>query len=308
LASLYARAREDLVGDSKMFEVKHQIRQPLGWRTRGQATLMQHDHPMEEEKRIVLAKGGIFTKPESETNDQKNKEIVDLFFNRTPSSMILVESLTGIRDIVEHDADLVPKEINKRLSMEYDWKRQPVDVALNQPFDHIHFATRPWQSVHQFKTIREIWDEYTKGAPKCIKTLDDFNSFADQVDCRGLAPEKSKYLRKEKPDTHRLRQSLCAAWQHSEAGILKDSKATARQFAELLESLGIPCKRADVENGKKKPFHANSCPPTDNVRALLHQLKKHYPKLKISQFLFETKSREAVTIRLQALPNEGALQ
>jgi hypothetical protein len=222
--------------------------------------------------------------------------------------MILVESLTGIRDIVEHDADLVPKEINKRLSMEYDWKRQPVDVALNQPYEHIHFATRPWQAVDQFKTIREIWDEYNKGAPKCVKTLDDFNSFADQVDCKGLAPEKSKYLRKEKPDTHRLRQSLCEAWQHSEAGIFKDAKATARQFAELLESLGIPCKRADVENGKKKPFQPNSCPPTDNVRALLHQLKKHYPKLKVSQFLIETKSREAVTIRIKALNNEGALQ
>jgi len=308
LASIYAKARGDLVDDSKMFEVKHQIRQPLGWRTRGQATLKQHDNSVEEEKRIVLAKGGIFTKPESETNDQKNKEIVDLFFNRTPSSMILVESLTGIRDIVEHDADLVPKEINKRLSMEYDWKRQPVDVALNQPYEHIHFATRPWQAVDQFKTIREIWDEYNKGAPKCVKTLDDFNSFADQVDCKGLAPEKSKYLRKEKPDTHRLRQSLCEAWQHSEAGILKDAKATARQFAELLESLGIPCKRAHVENGKKKPFQPNSCPPTDNVRALLDQLKKHYPKLKVSQFLIETKSREAVTIRIKALNNEGALQ
>lgn len=297
LATIYANARQDLVGDPNMLEIKHAIRKPLGWRTRGQATLKQHDHLVNDESGVVLAKGGIFTKPESETDEQQNKEIIDLFFNRTPTSMILVESLTGIRDIVEHDADLVPKEINKRLSMEYDWKRQPIAAAFSNEYNHIHFATRPWNTVDQFRTVRELWDEYTKGAPKCIKTLEDFNAFADQIECKGLAPEKARYLRKEKPDTHRLRQSLCEAWQHSEAGLIKDPKMTARQFAELLDSLGIPCKRSDVENGKKKPFQPNACPPTDKVRSLLDQLKKKFPKLKQSHFLIETKSREAITIR-----------
>lgn len=106
LASIYSKARQDLVGDPKMLEIKHAIRQPLGWRTRGQATLKQHVHLADDETGIVLAKGGIFTKPESETDDQQNREIIDLFFSRTPTSMVLVESLTGIRDIVEHDADL----------------------------------------------------------------------------------------------------------------------------------------------------------------------------------------------------------
>ncbi|MGV0960259.1 MAG: DNA polymerase [Limnohabitans sp.] len=297
LATIYAKARQDLVGDPKMLEIKHAIRQPLGWRTRGQATLKQHTHLADDETGIVLAKGGIFTKPESETDEQQNKEIIDLFFNRTPTSMVLVESLTGVRDIVEHDADLVPKEINKRLSMEYDWKRQPIEVSMCKEYNHVYFSTRPWKNVDQFKTVRDLWDEFTKGSPKCIKDLNDFNAFADHIECKGLAPEKSKYLRREKPDTHRLRQSLCEAWQHSEAGVVKDPKMTARQFAELLESMGIPCKRADVENGKKKPFQPNACPPTDNVRQLLQQLKKHFPKLKVSQFLIQTKSRDAVTIR-----------
>lgn len=207
---------------------------------------------------------------------QHKKLIEQMDVVRSDTSMILVESLTGIRDIVEYDADLVPKEINKRLSMEYDWKRQPVGVSVSQQYNHVQFATRPWKTVDQFKMVRELWDEFTKGAPKCIKSLDDFNAFADHIECKGLAPERSKYLRKEKPDTHRLRQSLCEAWQHSEAGVVKDPKMTARQFAELLESIGIPCKRTDVENGKKKPFHPKGCPPTDNVRALLQQLKKSF--------------------------------
>ncbi len=297
LATIYAKARADLVGDPNMLEIKHAIRKPLGWRTRGQATLKQHAHLTTEESGVVLAKGGIFTKPESETDVQQNNEIIDLFFNRTPTSMILVGSLTGIRDIVEHDADLVPKEINKRLSMEYDWKRQPISASFSDEYNHIYFPTRPWKTVDQFKTVRELWDEYTKGSPKCIKTLNDFSAFADQIECKGLAPEKARYLRKENPDTHRLRQSLCKAWQHSEAGLVKDPKMTARQFAELLDSLGLPCKRSDVENGKKKPFQPNTCPPTDNVKSLLEQLKLKFPQIKVNKFLIETRSREAVTLR-----------
>lgn len=94
LATLYANARKELTGDSNMLEIKHSIKQPLGWRTRGQATLKQYPELVDDDKAIVLAKGGIFTKAESETTEQKNEEIIDLFFKRTPSSMIVVESFT----------------------------------------------------------------------------------------------------------------------------------------------------------------------------------------------------------------------
>jgi hypothetical protein len=81
------------------------------------------------------------------------------------------------------------------------------------------------------------------------------------------------------------------------AGISKDPRMTARQFAALLESKGIPCARADVENGKKKPFQPNACPPTDKVRGMLKRLKKDFPALKSSLFLIQTRSRDSVTLR-----------
>jgi len=297
LSKIYANAREQLVGDPKMLEIKHAIRQPLGWRTRGQATLKQHPHLLDNETGIVLAKGGIFTKPESETDEQQNNEVIDLFFNRTPSSMILVESLTGVKDIVEHDADLVPKEINKRLSMEYDWKRQPIEIATSLEFNHIQYSTRPWKSIDQFTAVRELWDEYSQGGPRCIKSIEDFNAFADHIECKALAPQVSRYLRKDKPDVLRLRQSLCEAWQQSKAGLIKNPKMTARQFAEILTSIGIPCERANVENGRKKEFQPNTCPPTERVKSLLVALKKHFPRIKRTDFLISMNSRDSVTIR-----------
>lgn len=299
LAKIYALARQDLAGDMKILEIKHSIRRPLGWRTRGQATLKAHDHLVEDDKGIVLAKGGIFTRPESETNLQRNREVVDLFFSRTPESVIRVESLTGIRDIVEFDADLVGKDINKRLSMEYDWKRQPFDISVCDEYGHIHFNTRPWKSITQFVKVRDLWDEYTKGSPQCLKSLDDFERFADSVECKGLDDQSSKYLRKKDPDLHRLRQSLCEAWHFSEAGIQKTKDMSAQAFAELLDSIGIPCKRSDVENARrgKSAFVPNMVPSTQRVRESLIKLRARFPKLMESRILANPKNSGAVTIR-----------
>ena len=297
LAGMYAKARDEISGDSKILEIKHSIRQPLGWRTRGQATLKIHPKLKGQEFGIVLAKGGIFTKPESEEDEQQNQEIVELFFNRRPDSILYVESLTGIRDIVEHDADLVTKEIQKRLNMEYDWKRQPTDVQVSKDYNHIYFQTQPWYSVHQFEEIRDLWDEFTKSENRCIRTLEEFNTFADYIECRAIDPEAARYLKKDNPDINRLKILLCSAWQQSKAGLTKGVPKTANEFAEILKSHGISCKRTDVENGRKREFEPNSCPPTEAAKNLLNDLKAEFPSLDGDQFLHQFDSVNSVTIR-----------
>jgi hypothetical protein len=298
----YAATRKSLVGDDQIVEIKHEIKQPLGWRTRGQATLKSFDHLANDDKGIVLAKGGIFTKAESETTEQRNEEITRLFFSRTPNSMIVVQSLTGVRDMVEHDADLVPKEINKRLSMEYDWKRQPLGADFNEEYSHVFFRTRPWKTVDQFKTVRILWDDYCKTEAHCIKTVSDFDGFADHVQVRGLDPEKTKYLRKEQPDISRLRQLVCQAWHQGEAGLIRDKSVSASSFALILVESGIPCSRSDVENGKKFVFQSNTCPPTGKVKVALTKLKARFPSLKEGKFLINQKSRDSVTIKPTDIP------
>jgi hypothetical protein len=297
LAQLYSNARQLISSDSKILEIKHAIRQPLGWRTRGQATLKVHDHLKDQDCGIVLAKGGIFTKPESEELEQQNQEIIDMFFNRKPDSMIYVISRTGIRDMIEHDADLVDKEIHKHLNMEYDWKRQPFNIETSTEYNHVYFTTRPWLTVEQFERIRDLWDEYTKSDKKCIKNLDDFNLFSEYVECRSISNPSTKYLSKTNPDIKRLRQLLCSAWQSQNCGLSKSLIKTANDFATLLTQNGIPCTRANVENGRKRPFEPHTCPPTPTSKKILLDLKQHIPSLKVDMFLYEFSGRDAVTIR-----------
>lgn len=298
LAKIYLAAREHLTGDPGMLEVKHRILQPLGWRTRGQATLKRHpDLEDDDDVGIVLAKGGIFTKPESESDSEQNEEILSMFFQRTPDTILHVESMTGIRDIVERDADLVTKEIHKRLNMEFDWKRQSTSIEFSHEHKHIYFDTKPWRSVAQFKETRQAWDEFTRNDPACLKSLEDFHRFADFVDSRACR-EKSTYLRKDQPDLKRLRLMLCSAWHSGAAGIeQKRSGMSAAQFAELLVSHGVPCKKTDVENGKKKPYEPYSTPNTEKVRNCLESLRAAFPRLDIDEFLYKDTSENAVTLR-----------
>ena len=80
LFDAFAKGRLALDSSAQPLEIKHEIRQPLGWRTRGSATLMRGEDP---DKGIVLQKGGIKT-PDLMSLAEQNDHIVQLFLNRAP--------------------------------------------------------------------------------------------------------------------------------------------------------------------------------------------------------------------------------
>jgi hypothetical protein len=102
LSRLFAEGRNLLTGTGSVLEKKHEIRLPLGWRTRGQATLKvgpeKDDDPSYN---VILAKAGISLSKEFDTPLEQSREIARLFFHRTPEDKITSSSLTSIRDIVD---------------------------------------------------------------------------------------------------------------------------------------------------------------------------------------------------------------
>jgi len=300
LVQLFAEARRALTGDPSVLEVKHKIRQPLGWRTRGQATLKPGlDGAKGDGFNIVLAKGGIFTPKYIETDADENGYIIDLFFGRTPDQKIEKEGLTGIRDIVEMETDLVEKLISKRLNMEFDWKRRPLAVAQEQEHGHVLFSTQPWHSVEQFRKTRRAWDDYTSKERSCIKTAADFEWFATFLEVNvGLPQQVRRYLPRIDPDVKRLRLMICAAWQQGKAGFTEaDKRCSASQFASILTDLRIPCKKTDVENAYRRVFVERMCPPTRAAREALERLQECFPSLQPAKFLYLDATDCGVSIR-----------
>jgi hypothetical protein len=320
LSNYYRSSRRILTGapsgKEDVYEIKHIIRQPLGWRTRAQATLTPSEISdwdgtgitPKDELRFVLAKGGIKL-PDPLSKEGENAQIIDLFFKRKPTDKLTITLGLGIRDMYELGADFVNKDLEKALSMEFDWKRQPHqphDIIIKsigeKSYQHLCFVSKPWENLDQFQKTRLLWEQYNHTGRHCLKSVKDLNDFAEFHESRlSSEGDASKYLRKEQGDLKRLRQEIVVAWKLRKAGthalkphafgrtnIFPTYNLKAWEMAEILdEHIGIPCSETDVNNAaKKKVFKPHQVPNTNPVRIKLAMLKKNlFPFLVVKDFL-----------------------
>jgi hypothetical protein len=287
LVDLYRQSRQMLTGEASVLEIKHTVRQPLGWRTRGQATLKPGLDPNGGSSNVVLAKGGIFLPDALDDVWLQNDFITDLFFNRKHDDVIRMKIKTGVRDMVTFDADLVDKSLIKRLSMEYDWKRKPFAAAQSAEHGHVAFSTQPWDTVDEFILMRGYWEQFAIHTPFCMKTLSDYRQFATYVMTHSsLGKADSKYLRRDGGDLKRLRRALGSAWRHSKAGLVwQQDNIDNGGLAVILSDAGIPCQRSDIENASRKPFEPKKCPPTPDVYSALARLSERFPDIEVDAFI-----------------------
>jgi hypothetical protein len=286
LCQIYRESRKQLTDVPSLLEIKHKIKKPLGWRTRGQATLIAGDvNPDDHDHHIVLAKGGIYS-PEKWTSEKDNEYVVDLFFNRKPDHMIKMDIKTSMRDIVLQGSDFVSKSLEKRLSMEFDWKRCPLSVTESKQHKHVVFSTNPWRSFDEFQSIREIWDQFTNDGHRCVKTIEDYREFVRFANSRmGVDKSDTKYMKKRYGDIERLKMLLCCAYKQGEAGFPDRPEVSAKRFSQILTECGIPCKDHDPDYGKNREFKPNSCPRTEHTLEALGLLRKHFPTLEPDELL-----------------------
>lgn len=317
LCRFYQKARVFLSEKSDIYEVKHIIRRPLGWRTRAQATLTPSE-PEDwtgsgalptEDGSLVLAKGGIKLNSRLSKAEQ-NREIVQVFARRKPTDVLNYTIGMGIRDMYVQGTDFVDKDVSKKLSMEFDWKRKPasprdahIPGGLFTNDKHLSFSSAPWGDVHEFMQTRELWVQFQTSSPRCLKSLDDFQAFAMFAEGRtALTGKAGTYLRRESGALKRLRQQLALAHKFGSAGtrvhqtivfdgstIQSNSKITAQLMAQFLtEVAGIPTTKFDISNASKRKteFVPGLVPNTSEAREKLNLIKERlFPALQIEEFL-----------------------
>jgi len=115
-------------------------------------------------------------------------------------------------------------------------------------------------------------------------------------------------MKKKDGDVIRLRRDLIVAYRYRKSGtsqvvprppgftpynkksIFPDKKLTSKEFSYLLNNIcGIPCSKADVDNGRKiKTFIKYTTPNTEVTRFKLLLVKQNiFPNLEIDDFLSE---------------------
>jgi hypothetical protein len=200
VASRFSAARAALTGDPEVLSEKHRVRQVLGWRTRGQATLKPGEEAVGE--RYILAKAGIKAPVHCTEVAEQNDYITELFFRRSAEIKIELDYHTSVREMILWDADLVSKKARKHISMEYDFKRKPLSVAMSEigndvkiaaaglkyePRQHLIFSTAPWKSAADFKSVRSVWNDYYRKGRYLLKERQRLCRIRRSFRCRRVA-------------------------------------------------------------------------------------------------------------------------
>lgn len=275
LCSLFAEARCLVAGTREVVDVKHRIRQPLGWRTRGQATLVA----MPGEK-IVLAKAGLkppVDGPPGELNHLQNEWVVDQFLNRTGETRYNLEMLRSLPEIWRNDGDLVADEHSRALSMEYDWKRCPANPGVRpiRGTQHLCFETKPWLSVLDFQKCRDDWERFNQPR-EVLKTAEDLQNFEEH---RSLELSATSLKKPKKGAALKHAQKMFRyAYVRSMCGL----DATAMQYPEVAQWLtesGYPTKRDDLENANRATakLATHSVQSTTDVLKFFELVRSRFP-------------------------------
>ncbi|MBZ9940134.1 hypothetical protein LB533_03345 [Mesorhizobium sp. BR1-1-13] len=277
-------------------EIKHTIRQPLGWRTRGSATL-KLGLADEIDENIVLQKGGIKLNQRDLKPDEENAQVVELFFNRTAGQQLTYDSGVGLKDMIRFGADFVMRKVTKRLSMEFDWKRRPINacdrsVDFNgQTHTHLSFSSEPLEDFDEFQRVREAWGKWATNPFRTLKSVPDLRAFQQYLETkRKTSDSVMRYAGKTDGDLKRAKRDLTRAFKHYQAGfdlvMKRMGKIKHDDFCAILYEVGIPCQVSDVENANRSTFEPHTWLETDRSVAALMTLKQRYfPELDVDQFL-----------------------
>ena len=179
--------RIDPNGSTEILEVKHRAAAVIVAKTR-HAVTVELAAPQGDriDHAYLRAKGSHHLEREFEFDpaDDESKraatreeaeELIDLWRGRTYETKLPQRNFISPRDQWQSDGDLTDKVRHVRVSLDYDFKREPVDVV--EIDGHLNFTTRPWPDVEAFKAARDDLDRWIDSRKSVLKNMTDWTDF-----------------------------------------------------------------------------------------------------------------------------------
>lgn len=323
-------------GDDKMIVLKHQVRQIIAMKTRGQLTaeLIEDDGANPELsdlfKKPVIAKAGI--KPPRDC-DNENEWMVNLFLNRKPSERVANNCLVSERDMYLNELDLIEIKNDKYLNLEFDFKRRPVNpsmVNVRHPVSgeivgHLSFDTVPWRNHIEGELARSAFDGWRKGKRKskkansknseveacdknapveetvgnCLKTLDDYYHWTDFYKIKAVMKVKGQNYENDSSEGI-FKRLILTALTNDLWGLSKNApdgaNRTYNDLIQLFTNAGYPVKKSDFTNAKNRSITAYMMPAAPKLIPLLVWVMDQYPNIQVKMFFMPEELDEVMAL------------
>ena len=159
-ADLFRSVRGQIAPSPAIWEEKHNAESAVMFKTRG--GVGQGDTAT----KLPIARAGYKFSADDYTDfasGRKNEfnEMARLYLTRDGNLPMSFTKLPSVVDYFRRDADGLAVEMSKTLSLEYDFKRNPVDPTMESiiidgvRYEHVSFLTRPWADMSEFTRARK---------------------------------------------------------------------------------------------------------------------------------------------------------
>ncbi|PMN03900.1 hypothetical protein BCT41_08095 [Vibrio splendidus] len=297
-------------GDDEALVLKHQVKQIIAMKTRGQLTaeMMVDDGTNPDMsglyKKPVTAKAGI--KPPRDCPNE-NDWMVNLFLNRQPSEKIANNCIVSERDMYLHELDLIEIKHDKYLNLDFDFKRRPVNPSMldvrnpvtGEVVSHLTFDTVPWQTHIEGEKARSAFDGWRKGqlvgkkpnqervGGNCLKTMDDWRNWMDFYKIKAVMEVKGQKYEDDSSEGI-FKRYVMTAITNDLWGMTKDTvdgvKRTYPDLAELFTRAGYSTLGKDFSNAKGRQVVANMMPAAPKLIPMLIWLMGEFPDMEVEMF------------------------
>ena len=254
---------------SSMLTCKHEVSQLIAMKTRGQLT-----YRAIQGKPVVHARAGVKPPADIPRSDY-NDYMVDLYLNRLPGQTLSRSTLISTREMWLSESDLVSREQDIRLNLEFDFKRQPVQPAMNE--GHLLMFSRPWDNMEEAMQQRSLFDDWRQ--THTLKTLADWDDWCDFLYCRTVFSDMKLKVGSKRSDDILVRLFLRALTQCQWGLMLKDKKSySCKEVAEWLTSEGYSVTVTDVKNAvRAKIPQMKFSSVTPRMKSLMDIIARKYP-------------------------------
>lgn len=254
---------------SSMLTCKHEVSQLIAMKTRGQLT-----YKAIQGKPVVHARAGVKPPADIPRSDY-NDYMVDLYLNRLPGQTLSRSTLISTREMWLSESDLVSREQDIRLNLEFDFKRQPVRPAMNE--GHLLMFSRPWDNMEEALQQRFLFDDWRQ--THTLKTLADWDDWCDFLYCRTVFSDMKLKVGSKRSDDILVRLFLRALTQCQWGLMPKDKKSySCKEVAEWLTSEGYSVTVTDVKNAvRAKIPQMKFSSVTPRMKSLMDIIARKYP-------------------------------